>query len=537
MQNPNQMGYAAYMQDDWRINDRLTLNLGLRWEFEPGPTDFDNRLSQRLDLSSPIPEMQATPPPMPAQAVQLMASKGYSYTYNGAWVFAGDDSRGAWASTWKNFMPRVGANYRFGDDSVLRFAYARYLMPSNAVRDTLGDFVTQYSGYAQTTNTLGLSVGTPQQRLSDPYPAGLNPVIEPYGQAYGRYTNLGGAVSLDEYNLRPQLNDRFNLSFQKQLWAGMIVDLNYFFNLGTRVPYSIDINMMDPAYRYELKTALNANVTNPFRNYLTPSTFPGPLRNAATVTLGSLLKPYPQYTSITQTNTNGKGMRTHTMEIRAQRPFRGGLSFLAAYAWNHERIQQTFDDLATYRVLQTDGEEGWEWRPTDNPTHRFTAAASYMIPVGRGQKFGSDMHPALDAAIGGWQYSATARFYSGRPLLFGTSYNVSGNPKLDNPTRDKWFDTSMFSLLADTNTPRTNPWYFDGLDGPGAFFCDMTLTKAFAISKYRLEARFEAYNALNQIVWDNPDLTLANNTNFGKVTRKRLDSLGREIQFGLRFVF
>ena len=62
------------------VSDRLTLNLGLRWEFEPGPTDPQNRLSQRLDLTSPIPEMQATPPAIPAQARQLMASKGYSYT-------------------------------------------------------------------------------------------------------------------------------------------------------------------------------------------------------------------------------------------------------------------------------------------------------------------------------------------------------------------------------------------------------------------------------------------------------------------------
>ena len=72
------------------MNDRLTLNLGLRWEYEPGPTDPENRLSQRFDLTSPIPEMQATPPTMNATALALMASKGYSYIYNGAWVFTSD---------------------------------------------------------------------------------------------------------------------------------------------------------------------------------------------------------------------------------------------------------------------------------------------------------------------------------------------------------------------------------------------------------------------------------------------------------------
>ena len=97
-------------------------------------------------------------------------------------------------------------------------------MPTSNVRDTLGDFVDQYAGYAQMTNTLGLANGVPRQTLADPFPRRVNPVIEPYGQAYGRYTNLGGAANLDEYELRPQINDRFNLSYQKEMWRGTIVD-------------------------------------------------------------------------------------------------------------------------------------------------------------------------------------------------------------------------------------------------------------------------------------------------------------------------
>lgn len=544
LQNPDLTGYAAYFQDDFNFNDRLTINLGLRWEYEPGPTDPENRLSQRIDLSDPIPEMQATPPNMNAQALALMASKGYGYTFNGAWIFTSSDSPHAWDSTPWNFMPRVGINYRLGDDSVARFGYARYLMPTTNVRDTLGDFVNQYAGYAQVTNTLGLANGVPRQVLSDPYPDAVNPVIEPYGQSYGRYTNLGSTVSLDQYELRPQINDRFSLSYQKEIWGGTIGEVNYFFNYGTRVPYeaglnatsALNFNMMDPTFRYEYKTLLNTQVSNPFYQYLTPDKFPGALRNAKTVTLGSLLVPFPQYGPIYQTNTDGKKRLTHTLEFRVQRPFVKGISFLAAYAYNNERMQMWFDDLAQYKVFTTGGKEGWEWRPTGTPTHRVTSAVTWQLPIGRDRALLSDIPTAVDWIFGGWQYTATGRYYSGRLLLFANSYVVDGNPKLDNPTNGQWFDTSMFHI-ADTYTPRSNPWYYDGLVGPSVFITDMTLTKMFNVtSKYRAEFRFEMYNAFNNIVWDNPDLLLSS-ANFGKVTRKREAYNGREIQLGLRLVF
>ncbi len=506
--------------------------------------DPDYRLSQRLDLTQPIPEMQATPPAMNATALSLMASKGYSYSYNGAWIFTSKSSPHAWhVSPW-NFLPRFGANYRLGEETVLRFAYARYLMPSQAMRDTLGAFVDNYAGYAQTTNTLGLAAGVPRQVLSDPFPAAVNPVIEPYGQSYGRYTNLGGAVGsttsapsgLDQYEQKQQINDRYNLSFQRKIWFGIVADISYFHNQGMRVPYLIDLNMMDPAFRYEQKTALNTQVTNPFRNYLTVDKFPGSLRNASTVTVGSLLKPYPQYQNVYQNNTNGKKSKADTFEFRLQRPFVKGLSFVASYGYNVEKIQQMYDDLAQYRVLKTNGKEGWFWEPVANvPRHRFTAAVTWQLPVGKDRRFGSTMPAALDALVGGWQYTVTNRTYSGRPLIFG-NYLVSGNPKLDNPTNAKWFDTSMFAV-ADSYTPRSNPTNYAGLNGPGWTITDMTLTKMFSFARrYRMEARIEAYNAFNQIIWDTPDLTLSSAT-FGKVTRKRVDGNGRELQVGLRFIF
>jgi hypothetical protein len=538
LQNPDLRGYASYFQDDFTISDRLTLNAGLRWEYEPGPIDRQNRLSQRIDLTQPIPEMQGAPPAIPDLARQLMTSKGYGYSFNGAWIFAGDTNPHAWHSTPWNFLPRIGASYKTSDTSVLHAAYARYLMPTSNVRDTLGDFVEQYAGFAQVTNTLGVANGVPRQTLADPFPAALNPVIEPYAQAYGRYTNLGGAANLDEYELRPQRNDRFNVSFQKEVFGGVIVDLSYFFNWATGVPYDKNLNMSDPAFKYQYKALINMQVANPFRGYLTPDKFPGALRNPPTVTVASLLVPYPQYSSLVQRNTDdGRHMRTHTVEIRAQRPFTKSLSFFAAYAWNNERRMEWFDDLAQYEVFASSGQSGWEWRPTDLPVHRFTAAVSWQLPIGRDRPFLSDLPKALDLAIGGWQYTPTVRAYSGRLLLFNQSLLVDADPRLDSQARDRWFDTSAFHGLQDSFTPRASRWYWNGLAGPGVFVADMTLTKMFALTpKYRVEARLEAYNAFNNIVWDNPELNVSS-PNFGKVTRKRVDGTGREVQIGLRFIF
>ena len=507
LQTTNLYTYSTYFQDDWQLNDRLTLNLGVRWEYEPGVTDPENRLSQGLDLTQPIPEMQAAPPSMPGQAAALMASKGYGWTYNGAWKFVNADDRSLWKTAWNNFMPRFGVNYRLADNSVLRFAYARFRMPLSNLRDTLGDFVNQYTGFAQTTNTLGLFNGRPQQVLNDPYTS-INPVQEGVGQTLGRYTGLGNAVSFDQYEILPQLNDRINVSYQRQIWGGFVLDAAYFFNYGSRVPYNVNLNMRDPAFTYEQGAALNVQVPNPFRNYLTPDVFPGSLRNQTTVALGSLLVPFPQYGAITQTNTSaGRNMRTHSVDLRVQRPFTKGVSVMVAYAFQRDRIENFLGDIQEYEVMTSGGKSGWEWQPVNPvlPEHRVTSAFTWQIPVGRERAYLDEMPALLDAVLGGWQYSAALRFYSGRPILFNT-LAVSGNPKLDNPTRDKWFDTSMFSALP-AFTPRTNPVYYQGLNGPGSQFVDMTLTKSFMMGpRYRLEARLETYNTFNTIVWDQPEV-------------------------------
>ena len=229
--------------------------------------------------------------------------------------------------------------------------------------------------------------------------------------------------------------------------------------------------------------------------------------------------------------------------IQLQQPAYKGLIFTVSYAINDERTKEAFDDLALYN-------RDFTWIRTDAARHRFTNVITWDIPIGRGKMFLSDAPKIVDYILGGWRLTDTTRYYSGRLLQFG-NYNpltgspstlrlaVSGNPVLENPTNDRWFDTSVFSLVNETTQRqlRTVPWTFPGLVGPSTFQTDATLSKSFRIREgMKLEARFEIYNVTNSINWDNPNVTFGN-ANFGKVIAKRGAYVGREVQYGLRFVF
>lgn len=522
--------YGIFFQDDFKLNRKVTLNLGLRWEYETAPSERLNRLSRYLDLANPIPEFQSNTPVMPPQVGTIAGA--VKPTYNGAWVYAEDGHRGLYRAPRTNFLPRLGIALKANDKTAVRVGYARYAAP---IMSILGYSwrLPATDGFSITSTGPVQLQGVPQGVLSNPFPAS-NPLVAPLGKSTGRYTNIGGAATWSLQNLKTPMNDRFNFTVERDLFAGIKLDGTFFMNFGhNMVPegqggnagFGRPLNMVNPQLSYDYKTALTAAVTNPFFG-LPASVMPGQLRGQRTVPLSTLLRPYPHYGDLTEGFMPGVENRYKAIQLRVQRRFAQGYSVVWGYNYNRESTGDFFNAPDQYAGKLT-------MIPGSLPRHRMTLGTTIDLPLGKGQRFGSGMHPVLNAVLGGWSTSHIFMWNSGSFLRFG-QLDVTGTPAESTREWSKWFDTSVFRQ-ATPFTPRTNPFQYEGVTGPNFWQLDSTLSKNFALTeRFKLELRLEGYNLTNSVMPGNPVLSVTS-TQFGGITSQV--NYGREVQYTLRLHF
>ena len=162
-------------------------------------------------------------------------------------------------------------------------------------------------------------------------------------------------------------------------------------------------------------------------------------------------------------------------------------------------------------------------------------SGTYNFPVGKGRRLLSGSSRLADAVVGGWNLASTSTWHSGTLLNFG-AYAVSGDPKIDNPGPNAWFNTSVFNFLP-AFTRRSNPWYYSNVRGPQFFNIDATMTKEFSLTeKYKFQLRLESFNVLNSANVNNPNMSLSSSL-FGKSFDIYPQDFGRRLQMGLRLRF
>jgi hypothetical protein len=546
--DPHTRFWGMYFQDDWKLTPRITLNLGIRNDYESPWWDPAHNFSRGLDLSAPIPEFQSNPPQMPAQAVAVVGSN--FWRWNGQWRWTDSSHRGMWDAPKLAIQPRAGIAFRVNDRTSVRAGYARYTIPTEFNLSGFPGFETvsflepPYFGVTSYQNTAPLLEGVPQQTISNPFPPS-NPLLPILGKQAGGNVGRGqnGALLWYKQDFQKAYNDRINVSVQHQLPGQVVVMASYFTNFGHQL-YNRSLNNIDPNVQLKYQNALNETVPNPFYHYLDQTIMPGPLYNQKTVSLGSLLVPYPQYSSLAEFGQCCARERYNSVELRGEKRFTKGYNILVSYVYIRERSQIYFNDLDTYTGNLT-------WQASDQPHHRFTAASTYEFPVGKGRAYLANAPRPVDFLLGGWKVTGVVTTVSGDFPRFGNMI-VTGNPCVGSPTPQQWFNTGAFAQIPEnTYVLRANPLQFGCLTGPGFFNLDATLSKAFAITdKVKTEFKMAAYNATNRLNRGDPDTNIYSST-FGQALYQGspggtfgqqgatygTGNAGRQVELGLKVIF
>ena len=491
---------VLYFQDDWQVNRRLSLNLGLRWDYESPPVERFNRQNRGFDFDV------ASPYTIPGLELR------------GGLLFAGVDGqpRTAYNPDHNNMQPRVGLAYRVLESKplVFRAGVGRYYLP---VMDRTSEF-----GFSQATlSTVSTAEFLPQDVLSNPFPAGL---IQPPGSSLGLKTQVGDAVNFADPNRTVPYVWQFSAGFQYELAPGTLVEASYVGSRTKEIQVSRSLNFLTKDQLALGTPYLSQAVANPFYGVLAPNTSRGA---TASIQRRELLMQYPHFTSVTMNNASLGESWYNSLQIKLEQRFKHGLSFLLSYT-----ASKTMEAVS-YLNAQ-DSTLTRELTPFDRP-QRLVISGLYELPLGK-QK--SLLNQGVFAHIlGGWQLSWTSVMQSGVPMSYPDFY-LYGNPKLTNGQNlDRWFDTSKdIWVQRPADTLRTTPLRSPNIRVHSAPQVDLALMRSFRIFEgHELQFRASAFNATNTPIFQSPNTSPTSNL-FGVVPITQIN-MPRSIDLGFRYVF
>lgn len=507
--------WALFLQDDWKVTQKLTLNLGLRWEYERPWTDRYNV------LSSFDPGVRST-----------VAGS----TLVGGLIFPGVNGveRLAWNGHPNHFGPRFGFAYRTTSKLVLRGGIGVIYIPVFPQPAALPN--TGFS--TNTTMASSLNGGlTPNDTLTNPFPNGL---VAPSGSSLGAATGIGTSIVGQLRDINPGYTVQWNFTAQYQPWNNWLVEAAWVGNHGVDLlGFDRNLNQISDANLALGSAALSSSVANPFKSIIGT----GPL-SAPTITRYQSLLPFPQYTGVNAGYSFSGNSIYHALTLKVEKRLSNGLSVLGAYTFSKLiddgiNLTQVRPGGATTTGLQDWGNLRLERsRSAQDVPQRLVISTVYDLPFG---KTGNTFTRFL---IGGWQVNGIATFQSGLPIALtygGTDANrpnvVYGvSDKAENQTLNTWFNTAAFSIPAAYtrgNISRTLP----DINSDGLVNLDFSVLKTMLVREpLSIQFRAEAFNLTNTPTFAAPGSTVGSAL-FGVVTATSFSPSPRQIQFGLKLMF
>jgi trimeric autotransporter adhesin len=526
---------ALFAQDDYRLSSKVTVNLGLRYEYELGQFATANKFN--VGFSPTVTETYA-------------GASGSAVNTSGGLMFASINGAPlhCCANPHAKFSPRIGLSYQVMNNTVVHAGFGLFYAPVGISPETAG--YSQITTYSPGNTTMAIPVGN-AACLSAPF-IGDNcdiGLLQPSGSSLGALTafgsSIGSATSAGALNFKrgyPYV-EQYMLDVERQLPYDIIVKASYIGAHGNNFFNIINVNQISDAAlatAFANGTNLSTKVTNPYYAMKVGGYPATGVLAASTVPAGQLLLPYPQFSFVGVSESDGYSWY-NSMALRAEKRVSNGLTILATYTWssNWDNLWGTSSQVySTYGAQDYTNPKAEYARSINSIPNRVTLASTYMLPVGKGQKllgspsgFGGQL---LDEVIGGWQANYEQVIQNGVPLsvtqtdlssssTYGTTgiggaYQrpslapgmdvhdacVAGKPQ----SKLGYFGLSTvepyylnISAFAGTppyeygNVPRSLP-----CRAPGADSASMSLNKMFSIHE-RLQFQFRA-EALN--VWNTP---------------------------------
>jgi hypothetical protein len=492
---------VGYVQNDWQVTRKLTLNLGLRWDFEVPPVERYNRQNRgfAFDQSSPV--------------------KIPDWDLKGGLLFAGTGSvpRGAFRNDWDNIQPRFGFAWKPSNSRplVVRGGIGRSFLPTVENGGS--------AGFSQTTNAETSSVeGRSIRLLSNPFPNGLTPAP---GGSRGLLTQAGDAISFADPNRSLPSVWQYSFGFQYELRNGTLIEVTYGGSQSRGLAVSKNINVNSVEQLAMGTVYLNTGVTNPFYGVLPASSARG---SVTSVQRRVLMLPYPHFGNITATYLSQGSSWYNSLQLKFEKRMRKGFMVLATYS-NSKTMERTAflnaQDLSLSRELSS----------YDIP-QRLVGSGIWELPLGKGKSFLTQ--GTAGRLAGGWTISATATAQAGPPITMPDFY-LYGNPRIDSSeqTLNRWFNTSKeMWVQRPVDTFRVSKLRSPNIRRHTAPQLNTSISRTFKFGdKQKMQFKASAFNLSNTPIFGFPNTTPTSPL-FGVVPITQIN-LPRAVELGFRYFF